>query len=75
MPGGATPGTPSSKQKGSGGGGGGGGNTNNIRPKIVVALYNHKAMEPGDLPLEKNEEYEVLDDSQEHWWKVKDSHG
>lgn len=63
MPGGATPGTPSSKQKIS------------IRPKIVVALYNHQAMEPGDLPLEKNEEYEVLDDSQEHWWKVKDSHG
>lgn len=20
-------------------------------------------------------EYEVLDDSQEHWWKVKDEHG
>lgn len=64
MPGGATPGTPSAKQK-----------SNNTRPKIVVALYNHKAMEIGDIPLEKNEEYEVLDDSQEHWWKVKDSHG
>lgn len=64
MPGGATPGTPSTKQKGG-----------NVRPKIVVALYNHKAMEIGDIPLEKNEEYEVLDDSQEHWWKVKDSRG
>lgn len=23
----------------------------------------------------KNAEYEVIDDSQEHWWKVKDQHG
>lgn len=23
----------------------------------------------------QNAEYEVIDDSQEHWWKVKDQHG
>lgn len=43
--------------------------------KMVVALYNYRAVEPGDLTLEKNHEYEVIDDSQEHWWKVKDSIG
>lgn len=61
MPGGT--GTPSSKQK------------EKFRPKIVVALYRYDAAESGDLSLAKNEEYEVLDDNQEHWWKVKDSHG
>lgn len=66
MPGGANPGTPSSKQKDKSG---------VARQKVVVALYNYKAIESGDLSLEKNQEYEVIDDSQEHWWKVKDSHG
>lgn len=65
MPGGATPGTPSTKQKGKA----------VVRTKVVVALYNYKAIESGDLSLEKNQEYEVIDDSQEHWWKVKDSKG
>ncbi|XP_065159620.1 tyrosine-protein kinase Btk isoform X2 [Atheta coriaria] len=65
MPGGATPGTPSAKQK----------EKSMIRPKLVVALYNYKAIETGDLSLEKNAEYEVMDDSQEHWWKVRDRDG
>lgn len=65
MPGGATPGTPSAKQK----------EKSLVRAKVVVALYNYKAVESGDLSLVKNEEYEVLDDGQEHWWKVKDSQG
>ncbi|XP_071453126.1 tyrosine-protein kinase Btk [Hetaerina americana] len=66
MPGGApAPGTPSSKIK----------EKLMIRPKVVVALYPFKAIEGGDLSLEKGAEYEVLDDSQEHWWKVKDEHG
>lgn len=43
MPGGATPGTPSAKQK----------EKSMIRPKVVVALYNYKAIETGDLSLEK----------------------
>ncbi|KAF7987295.1 hypothetical protein HCN44_003057 [Aphidius gifuensis] len=64
MPGG-TPGTPSSKAK----------EKLMLRTKTVVALYPFRAIEGGDLSLEKGAEYEVLDDSQEHWWKVKDGHG
>ncbi|XP_034097869.1 tyrosine-protein kinase Btk29A isoform X1 [Drosophila albomicans] len=65
MPGGIpTPGTPNSKAK-----------DNSHFVKLVVALYPFKAIEGGDLSLEKNAEYEVIDDSQEHWWKVKDAVG
>ncbi|XP_043269170.1 tyrosine-protein kinase Btk29A isoform X1 [Venturia canescens] len=64
MPGGM-PGTPSSKAK----------DKIMLRTKVVVALYPFRAIEGGDLSLEKGAEYEVLDDSQEHWWKVKDEHG
>lgn len=28
-----------------------------------------------DSPRSQNAEYEVIDDSQEHWWKVKDGTG
>lgn len=62
---GSTPGTPITKTK-------------EVSPstiKIVVALYQFNAIEGGDLSLEKNAEYEVIDDSQEHWWKVKDIQG
>ncbi|CAH0721642.1 unnamed protein product, partial [Brenthis ino] len=61
--GGAPPGTPSAKPK------------EKQRTKVVVALYPFKAIESGDLSLEKGAEYEVIDDSQEHWWKVKDENG
>jgi len=44
-------------------------------PKKVVALYPFQAIEGGDISLEKGEEYEVVDDSQEHWWKVRDKFG
>lgn len=72
MPGGtsvtsATPGTPITKAKDV--------SVPSPRIKIVVALYPFKAIESGDLSLEKNAEYEVIDDSQEHWWKVKNQHG
>ncbi|KAJ0179393.1 hypothetical protein K1T71_005105 [Dendrolimus kikuchii] len=61
--GGGPPGTPSTKPK------------EKQRTKIVVALYPFKAIESGDLSLEKGAEYEVIDDSQDHWWKVKDENG
>lgn len=61
--GGAPPGTPSAKPK------------EKQRTKVVVALYPFKAIENGDLSLEKGAEYEVVDDSQDHWWKVKDENG
>ncbi|XP_045459588.1 tyrosine-protein kinase Btk29A [Melitaea cinxia] len=63
--GGAPPGTPSAKPK----------VNNSPIINIVVALYPFKAIESGDLSLEKGAEYEVIDDSQEHWWKVKDENG
>ncbi|XP_026468882.1 tyrosine-protein kinase Btk29A-like [Ctenocephalides felis] len=59
------PGTPSAKTK----------DKIMLRAKVVVALYPFKAIEGGDLSLEKGAEYEVVDDSQEHWWKVKDNAG
>ncbi|XP_047473685.1 tyrosine-protein kinase TXK-like isoform X2 [Penaeus chinensis] len=40
-------------------------------PKIVVALYDYNATERGDLSLRKNEEFEVLEQDQEHWWKMR----
>ncbi|KAH9632758.1 hypothetical protein HF086_012093 [Spodoptera exigua] len=61
--GGAPPGTPSAKPK------------EKARTKVVVALYPFRAIESGDLSLEKGAEYEVIDDSQDHWWKVKDENG
>lgn len=67
MPGGA-PGTPSCKNKLLQ-------EKAMIRPKVVVALYPFKAIEGGDLSLDKGAEYEVVDDSQEHWWKVRDESG
>jgi len=43
--------------------------------KVVVAVYPFTAIEPGDLTLDKGEEYIVLDDSQDHWWQVQNSVG
>ena len=55
-----------------GGGGGGAGGTNG---KVVVAVYPFTAIEDGDLTLAKGEEYIVLDDSQDHWWEVRNKLG
>ena len=38
--------------------------------KIVVAMYDFEAQEEGDLSLKKDGEYEVIDDSGDHWWQV-----
>ena len=38
--------------------------------KVVVAVYPFTAIEPGDLTLDKGDDYVVLDDSQDHWWQV-----
>ncbi len=43
-----------------------------LNAKIVIAVYPFTAIEPGDLTLVKGEEYIVLDDSQEHWWQVRE---
>ncbi|CAL4061261.1 unnamed protein product [Meganyctiphanes norvegica] len=43
--------------------------------KVVVALYDYHAVEQGDLTLRTNEEYDVIDESQEHWWLMRDKAG
>ncbi len=50
-------------------------NPNITTGKIVIAVYPFTAIEPGDLTLAKGEEYEVLDDSQDHWWQVRNKIG
>ena len=50
-------------------------NPNVTGGKIVIALYPFTAIEPGDLTLVKGDEYEVLDDSQDHWWQVRNKMG
>ncbi|CAG7717608.1 unnamed protein product [Allacma fusca] len=61
---GGNPGTPLNKPR-----------DKSVTRRIVVALYPFKAIEAGDLSLEKSEEYEIVDDSQEHWWQVRDKNG
>ncbi|XP_045133703.1 tyrosine-protein kinase Btk29A-like isoform X4 [Portunus trituberculatus] len=39
--------------------------------KVVVALYDYDATTAGDMSLRKHDELEVLDDTQEHWWKMR----
>lgn len=42
------------------------------RDPVLGTQYSPEANE---FLLFQGAEYEVLDDSQEHWWKVKDEHG
>ncbi|XP_071086830.1 tyrosine-protein kinase Btk-like isoform X1 [Haliotis cracherodii] len=43
--------------------------------KVYVAIYDYQPAEEGDLELACGEEYEILDDSREHWWQAKDKKG
>ncbi|OQR80376.1 tyrosine-protein kinase Btk29A-like, partial [Tropilaelaps mercedesae] len=43
--------------------------------KTVVALFDFEAQEESDLSLKRGDEYEVMDDSGEHWWQVRDASG
>ncbi|XP_038631459.1 tyrosine-protein kinase BTK isoform X2 [Scyliorhinus canicula] len=43
--------------------------------KVVVALYDYHKINPDDLSLRKDEEYVVLDDQDQHWWKARDMRG
>lgn len=55
---------------------------NNFSPKnnqynsaiFLLHTYINITKQSFPLPLQ-NAEYEVIDDSQEHWWKVKDAVG
>jgi tyrosine-protein kinase Tec len=41
----------------------------------VVAVYDYKPTEPGDLPLVKNQRVLITDNSREHWWKARNDYG
>ncbi|XP_018022043.1 tyrosine-protein kinase Btk29A isoform X3 [Hyalella azteca] len=43
--------------------------------RVVRAMYDYKAAQKGDLSLVQDEEYEVLEETEEHWWKLRDKHG
>ncbi|XP_056327899.1 tyrosine-protein kinase ITK/TSK [Danio aesculapii] len=43
--------------------------------RIVVALRNFTPKEHTDLPLQKDEEYFIVDCSEPNWWTVKDKDG
>ncbi|XP_069162374.1 tyrosine-protein kinase TXK isoform X4 [Procambarus clarkii] len=48
-----------------------GSHTDMMPRKVVVALYDYNATDPGDLSLRKHDELEVIEDTQEHWWKMR----
>ncbi|KXJ12219.1 Tyrosine-protein kinase BTK [Exaiptasia diaphana] len=43
--------------------------------EVVVAVYEFKGVEPGDLSLSCGELFAVLDKSGEHWWLAKNTRG
>ncbi|XP_074649860.1 tyrosine-protein kinase Btk-like isoform X2 [Tubulanus polymorphus] len=43
--------------------------------KMVVAMYDHEAVSPGDLSLVKGEEYLILHEDNENWWFAEASDG
>ncbi|XP_064636639.1 tyrosine-protein kinase Tec-like isoform X2 [Lineus longissimus] len=48
---------------------------NPTKEQTVVALYSFDASDEQDLSLIQGEEYIVLDDSREHWWKARNAMG
>lgn len=43
--------------------------------KMYIAAYDYKPCEEGDLELITGCEYEILDDSRDHWWFAKNQQG
>ncbi|KFU92954.1 Tyrosine-protein kinase ITK/TSK [Chaetura pelagica] len=42
---------------------------------LVIAIYDYEAQNPQELTLKYNEEYYVIDSSEEHWWLIQDKNG
>lgn len=42
---------------------------------LVMAIYDYEAQNPQELTLQYNEEYYVVDSSEEHWWLIQDKNG
>ncbi|XP_062998075.1 tyrosine-protein kinase BTK isoform X2 [Elgaria multicarinata webbii] len=49
--------------------------SNPSRTRKVVALYDYAPMNEHDLQLQKGEEYIVLEQSNESWWRAQDLNG
>uniref|UniRef100_A0A8D0GQ13 Tyrosine-protein kinase n=1 Tax=Sphenodon punctatus TaxID=8508 RepID=A0A8D0GQ13_SPHPU len=45
------------------------------RETLVMAIYDYNAQNPQELTLQRNEEYYVVENSEEHWWMVIDKNG
>ncbi|XP_076071271.1 tyrosine-protein kinase Tec-like isoform X1 [Mytilus galloprovincialis] len=43
--------------------------------KFYIAIYNFTPVEDGDLELQQGEEYEVVDDTRDHWWLAQNKAG
>uniref|UniRef100_A0A6J0VEI6 Tyrosine-protein kinase n=1 Tax=Pogona vitticeps TaxID=103695 RepID=A0A6J0VEI6_9SAUR len=44
-------------------------------PLQVIAIYDYSAQNPQELTLQCNEEYYVINNSEIHWWLVRDKNG
>lgn len=47
----------------------------NNQKQLYIAIYDYDPVEEGDLELCKGDEYEILDNSREHWWRAKNREG
>lgn len=47
----------------------------NTKESLVIAIYDYQAQNPQELTLRCNEEYYVIDSSEDHWWLVQDKNG
>lgn len=48
---------------------------NQKQKQMYIAIYDYDPVEDGDLELCKGDEYEILDNTREHWWKAKSREG
>ena len=51
------------------------GDNQNTNKKLYIAIYNFTPVDDGDLELQMGEEYEVIDDSRDHWWLAQNRSG
>ena len=51
------------------------GDNQNTNKKLYIAIYNFTPVDDGDLELQMGEEYEVIDDSRDHWWLAENRSG
>ncbi|XP_054834386.1 tyrosine-protein kinase ITK/TSK [Eublepharis macularius] len=47
----------------------------NTKESLVIAIYDYRAQNPQELTLQCNEEYYIIDNSEDHWWLVQDKNG